>query len=312
MDLKKFSSPKKKELTKKQQTARTVLGWVSSIICIVVIIFALVVAIFTIAGATNERHLTQFGSKIYMNVASDSMSPTFNKNDMIIVDAFDPSTQAQSLKVGQVITFETNIGGVAAFNTHRVMKLEYGSDGVTIIGVRTRGDAKGGNWQDALSDTSSWDSATVYTSKIVATWGSVDDQGNFKAGSMLKGVAGFTNWIQDVDHPGEDSSAKVRFFCIVVLPLILLFVIYAFVLIRTLVIAKLENAKPVDSEQVVSVDSLSDEDKKRLAEEYLASLARQQSAQADDVAPNDAALNDAALNDAPNDVVDDVASEDKE
>ena len=57
-----------------------------------------------------------------------------------------------------------------------------------------------------------------------------------------------------------------------VLPLILLFVVYAFILVRTLVIAKLENQRKVQSEQVVSVDGLSDEEKRRLAQELLASL----------------------------------------
>ena len=61
----------------------------------------------------------------------------------------------------------------------------------------------------------------------------------------------------------------------VVLPLILLFVIYAFVLIRTIVIAKLENQRKVQAQQVVTVDSLSDEEKRRLAQEYLASLQMQ-------------------------------------
>ena len=41
---------------------------------------------------------------------------------------------------------------------------------------------------------------------------------------------------------------------------------------RTLVIAKLENQRKVQSEQVVSVDGLSDEEKRRLAQELLASL----------------------------------------
>ena len=87
---------------------------------------------------------------------------------------------------------------------------------------------------------------------------------------MLKGVGGFSNWIQDTENFG--ANQKTRFFCVVVLPLILLFVIYAFILVRTLVIAKLENQRKVQSEQVVSVDGLSDEEKRRLAQELLASL----------------------------------------
>lgn len=265
----------KKELTPMQQKVRSVLNWVVTILCVVVIVFALVVAIFTISGATNDRHLMQFGDKIYMNVASDSMTPTFDKSDMIIVDAFDKSTDIDRVKVGMVITFEASINGYAGYNTHRIVAINKAEDG-TVKSVRTRGDKKGGNWQDAVGeDDGSWDSQSVSIDKIVATWGSVDEAGNFTNGKMLKGVGAFSNWIQDTDHPGEDSSAKVRFFCVIVLPLILLFVIYAFILVRTLIIAKLENHKPVQAEQVVTVDSLSDDEKRRLAEEYLAMLKAQ-------------------------------------
>lgn len=284
----------KKELTQKQQKIKTIMGWVSSIICIVVIVFALVVAIFTIAGATNDRHLMQFGDKIYMNVASDSMSPTFDKSDMIITKSFDPDTQGQDLKVGQVITFTANIGGYQGFNTHRIIHLNRNKETGQIMSVRTRGDKRGADWKaslcpegeepSTLGPDGTWDSTTVNIKDIVATWGEVDEEGNFTEGSMLKGVGAFSNWIQDVDNPGEDSQARLRFFCIIVLPLILLFVIYAFILIRTLIIAKLENSKPVEAEQVVTIDSLSDEEKRRLAEEYI--LALQKSANgAQDNAP---------------------------
>ncbi len=286
----------KKELTQKQQKIRTIMGWVSSAICIVVIVFALVVAIFTIAGATNKRHLMQFGDKIYMNVASDSMSPTFEKSDMIIVDAFDPNTQGQQLKVGQVITFSASINGYYGYNTHRIVYLNRDKNG-NIVSVRTRGDKKGADWKASLSPEGelpgtlgpdgTWDYKQVNLEDIVATWGAVDDNGNFKEGSMLKGVGAFSNWIQDTDHPGDNSNARVRFFCVIVLPLVLLFVIYAFILVRTLIIAKLENSKPVESEQVVTIDSLSDEEKRRLAEEYLKSLQKSEGASDGDSASSD-------------------------
>ncbi|MBQ9276276.1 MAG: hypothetical protein IJ226_01625, partial [Clostridia bacterium] len=67
-------------------------------------------------------------------------------------------------------------------------------------------------------------------------------------------------------------------FLVIVLPLILLFVAYAFVLVRTLIVAKLEKDKETKADTTVTVDSLSDEEKRRLAEEYLASLAKQQAA----------------------------------
>ena len=98
----------KKELTPKQQKVRNILNWVATAVCVIVIIFALVVAIFTIAGA-NDDHLTRFGNKIYMNVASDSMSPTFTPNDVIIADSFDKAKNLDKIKVGQVVNWAVSV-----------------------------------------------------------------------------------------------------------------------------------------------------------------------------------------------------------
>lgn len=275
----------KKELSPKQQKVRSILNWVATGVCIVVIVFALVVAIFTIASATNDDHLTRFGDTYYLNVASDSMDPTFSPDDVIIATALD-SANAKSLKVGQVVTYRMIIsyGGnrYESFNTHRIVAIVKSEAG-DVTGYVTRGDNQASSWQDAaaeyLKDTDDRNEGVigktenVQPSSIVATWGSVSEDGTFTSGKMLKGVGGFSNWIQDTEHFG--ASQKVRFFCVVVLPLILLFVIYAFILIRTIVIAKLENQRKVQAQQVVTVDSLSDEEKRRLAQEYLASLQQQ-------------------------------------
>lgn len=127
---------------------------------------------------------------------------------------------------------------------------------------------------------------------------------------MLKGVGGFSNWIQDTAYSG--AQQKTRFFCVVVLPLILLFVIYAFILVRTLVIAKLENQRKVQAEQVITVDSLSDEEKRRLAQEYLASLQAQTGGDTSDTKADDAKTDEISTDKSDSsDISDDNASEDK-
>lgn len=302
----------KKELTPQQQKVRNILNWVATAVCVIVIIFALVVAIFTIAGA-NDDHLTRFGNKIYMNVASDSMSPTFTPNDVIIADSFDKAKNLDKIKVGQVVTFSTTSvyenARYAIYNTHRIVKLNVDKDG-NITSVVTRGDHQDTDWKVAVEELAKENpnkeiygkTETVAIDAIVATWGDGET-----SGKMLKGCGAFSNWIQDTENFGE--AKKVRFFCIVVLPLILLFVLYAFVLIRTLVIAKLENQRKVQAEQVVTVDSLSDEEKRRLAQEYLASLAKEQEKSAsEDAAAND--INEEPAQDVEIDDTQDV-SEDK-
>lgn len=318
----KLASASKKERTPQQQKAMTILNWVATAVCIVVIVFALVVAIFTIAGTTNDDHLMRFGDKIYLNVASDSMKPTFDTSDVIIATAFDYQKQISELKVGQVITFKTTArsGGATyeIFNTHRIVRINFAEDGKTVRNFTTRGDnSKSGDkdnstisWQDAVAQNNLGLTETVAPSNVVATWGSVDENGNFVEGKMLKGVGGFSNWIQDTENFG--ASRKTRFFCVVVLPLILLFVIYAFILVRTLVVAKLENQRKVQSEQVITVDSLSDEEKRRLAQEYLASLQAQTGGDASNTKADDAKTDETSTDKSDSsDISDDNASEDK-
>lgn len=318
----KLASVSKKERTPQQQKAMTILNWVATAVCIVVIVFALVVAIFTIAGTTNDDHLMRFGDKIYLNVASDSMEPTFDTSDVIIATAFDYQKQISELKVGQVITFKTTArsGGATyeIFNTHRIVRINFAEDGKTVRNFTTRGDnSKSGDkdnstisWQDAVAQNNLGLTETVAPSNVVATWGSVDENGNFVEGKMLKGVGGFSNWIQDTENFG--ASRKTRFFCVVVLPLILLFVIYAFILVRTLVVAKLENQRKVQSEQVITVDSLSDEEKRRLAQEYLASLQAQTGGDASDTKADDSKTDETSTDKSDSsDISDDNASEDK-
>ena len=262
----------KKELTPEQQKRKTIGGWIVNILSVIIIVFALVFAILTIIRVTNSNGVTAVAGKVYMNVLSDSMKPTFKTGDVIIANEFNGDVS--TLKVGQVITFKQRINGYDSFNTHRIIKI----NGNFII---TRGDNQtdeDGNiidWHNYLDDQTGTIKETVPVDNVVAVWGDVEEVDGelvFKPGKMMKGAGLMSNWLHDPEQ------GRLRFFLVIVLPLILLFVAYAFVLIRTLVIAKLENAKEVQADTTVTVDSLSDEEKRRLAEEYLASLKAQEDA----------------------------------
>ena len=147
----KLASTAKKERSPQQQKAMTILNWVATAVCIVVIVFALIVAIFMIAGTTTDKEyrITRFGDKIYLNVATDSMEPTFNTSDVLIANAFDQS-KVEELKVGQVITFKTTAGLYKILNTHRIIGVYRDKNG-EISSFRTRGDNQEGSWQDAVA-----------------------------------------------------------------------------------------------------------------------------------------------------------------
>ena len=294
----KLEKKEKKELTPKQQKLRNILNWVVNIASVIIIVFALVFAILTIIRVTNENRITAVFGKVYMNVMSDSMEPTFSAGDVIIANEY--KGDGTDLKVGQVITYKDKvyINGVSydTYNTHRIIKKTVTSAGVTIV-TRGDNDPKGKHdGKDWVEYVDSQEGATVdrpiyFMDDIVAVWGDVDEELNFTPGKVMKGAGLFSNWLQDVE------KGQTRFFLVIVLPLIVLFVAYAFVLVRTLVIAKIEKDKAVVADTTVTVDSLSDEEKRRLAEEYLASLKAQQDGR--DVPAADDSADEPKADDAP-------------
>ncbi|MEG2274030.1 MAG: S26 family signal peptidase [Clostridia bacterium] len=248
----------KKQLTTTQKRAKTALSWVVNIICIAIIVFSLVVAIMAIVRTTNGG-LASIGGTVFMPVQSDSMSGAFEQGDMILSKVY--KGDGTDLKVGQVVTYEADVEGYKGFITHRIVRIEGGT-------IWTKGDKYAvGNEDSPMS-----------AKKVVATWGSTDENGNGINGKNWKGMGKMSNWLQGQNMDKgiilDPEVGKTRFFCAIVLPLILLFAAYAFFLIRTLVIGKLEAARVAATAAAsnISADSLSDEDKKRLAEEYFASL----------------------------------------
>ena len=242
-------SKAKKELTPQQKKLQTIMNWVLNVVCILIIVFALALSIVSISQSTNSDNLPHLGKSYYLAVKTDSMSGTFEVGDMIVAKQYDGKT---ALQVGQVITFRVIMGQTSFINTHRIIEVIEGANGT--YSYRTQGD------HEASADT-----RLVGQSNIIATWGTPGSQADKSSyGKVLKGVGKINNWLNDEDHLSS-SGKSIRYFLVIVLPLILLFVAYAFVLIYSLVKNKLAKA------QEVAVNDLSEEEKARLAQEYLAS-----------------------------------------
>lgn len=266
-----FKKREKKELTPKQQKTRTILGWVASALCVVIIVLALVISIMTITRTTGEKGVAHIAGNAFMPVQTDSMEPTFDKGDLIITKIYEGD--GTDLKVGQVITYKArvNSGGtlVEIFKTHRIKEITTQSNGslrFTVVGDNP-------NPEDGAAGVD-----YVYPDSIVATWGTpatLNADGTFTitedthGGNMGK-IGVFINWLQ---------GNRTNYFLVIVLPLILMFVIYAYILIRSFVMAKLAKTKE-EAANSATVDGLSEEDKRRLAEAYLAELARKHAEEA--------------------------------
>ena len=258
-----FKKKEQKELTPQQQKVRTILGWVASALCVVIIIIALVISIMTITRTTGEKGVANIAGNAFMPVQTDSMEPTFDKGDLIITKIYEGD--GSDLQVGQVITYKTIFNSYEIFKTHRISEITNtnGTLRFTVIGDNP-------NPEDGAAGKD-----FVYVDSIVATWGSpasLNDDGTFNVtkdsmGKNMGKIGVFINWLQ---------GNRTNYFLVIVLPLILMFVIYAYILIRSFIIAKLAKTKEEAVASTATVDGLSEEDKRRLAEEYLAELARRQ------------------------------------
>lgn len=182
-----------------------VLAWV-------LLILALLVTLVVFAAGRNNGVANIFGYTP-LTVESDSMSPTFKKDDLIIVkkikDLYD-------LKEGDVITFYTVIEGERALNTHRIVNIEKENDSIKFI---TRGD-----------NNSIDDSVPVNSIDIIGKW----------TGTRLKGFGNAMDFLR----------TKKGFFICIIIPLALFFLFELYKFFAVIIEAKKGNITEEDEEEI--------------------------------------------------------------
>lgn len=208
----------KKELSPK---AKKIINIVVDVVVAIVLAFALLLAICTITSRSKgyDQYTEIFG-KAYLAVQSDSMKgekeDNFSKGDLIAIKTIK-NDEARKLKVGDVITFRTNLitdDGRYVLNTHRIIEIYSGVEG-DAASYKTKGD-----------NNDSPDSGQVLATEVVGVY-------NGKAG----GIGNVMLWM--------NSSAG--FFVCVVLPTLLVVVYCAVNLV--LVILKEKKTQTATAEQ---------------------------------------------------------------
>ena len=111
---------------------------VVSVILWAVILVAALYAFTTMATRDNQNVANLLGYTP-MAVQSDSMAPTFDKGDLILIKKCDTST----LKEGDIICFHTIINNEYALNTHRIQSIAEQGDArsYTTVGDNNNGIA---------------------------------------------------------------------------------------------------------------------------------------------------------------------------
>jgi signal peptidase len=190
---------------------KKVLKIVFNVIAWIVLVLALLVTILVFTADRNNGVSTLLGYMPF-TVESDSMKPTFEKDDLIFDKEIDDVTQ---LKEGDVITFWTIIDGEKVKNTHRIIAVNE-TDGS--YSFTTQGD-----------NNSSEDSLNVYAGDIIGKWTGKKISGAGKVMSFLRTKKGF-------------------FICIII-PIAIFFLFELYKLIATIIEVKRPETE-IDEEEI--------------------------------------------------------------
>ena len=144
-----------------------------NVVAWIVLIIALAVTVLVFSSDRNNGTANLFGY-IPITVESDSMKPTFKKNDLIICKEID---DVKSLKKGDVITYWTIIEGKKVKNTHRIEKVNDVNNSLNFV---TKGDANNSD-----------DDYEVVAGDIVGKWTDFKISGFGKVMDFLRTRTGF-------------------------------------------------------------------------------------------------------------------------
>jgi len=197
-------NPKAKKIIK---TSVNVLLWV-----FLGLMTLLVVLVF--AARVKNAELPQLGGKYYMTVGAESMTGTFNKGDIIIVEDFTSKSRDQ-FEDGEVITFYCYVDGEKIINSHRIVSSELkGNERI----YQTKGDAN-----------TVQDSYTVSEDNVIGRW----------TGKKISGLGGFISFLQ----------STLGFILCILLPMVAILIYQLVVFIKTVIAYKNRNKVVMTKEE---------------------------------------------------------------
>ncbi len=216
--------------------AKKIINTIVDIIVVLILVVSVLMVILSLT--TKSSGVPNLFGYAPMNVASYSMEPTINKGDLIFCEVTNDI--GYEYKVDDIVTFPIEIDGIQTYNTHRIVEV-IEDDGITYY--VTQGDNKDTN---PIADEEMQTSAS-----IVAVY----------TGSKIPGIGNFFGFIR----------TQLGFFLCVLLPMILFFVYEAIRVVMNLLAYNKEKAI-AEAKEAVQTAELTEEQKQKAIEEYLASL----------------------------------------
>lgn len=218
------------------------VGKVLNIIVDIIVVCILIVSILivTLSLTSKSSGVPNVFGVAPLSVQSDSMAGTFDAGDLLLSEV--TNNPDIKYKKGDIVTFPIEIAGVQTLNTHRIVEVIEDSD---ITYYKTQGDNKTTN---PVPDEELQTSSTIvarYTGNKIAN-----------VGTMLSFI-----------------RTQLGFFLCVLLPMIIFFVYEAIRVVINVIAYNKEKAIEA-AQKAVNNAELTEEQKKRAIEEYLASIGK--------------------------------------
>ena len=235
----------------KKGTVKKVLGIIGNTLIWIFVVFAVVVTVLAFAAQTSAERIPSLGGKVILTVQSPSMEPTIMQGD-IIIGRMLTSEEQLSRKVGDIVTFVSDIGGQTVTKTHRIVGILPG-DGAFDGQTRyvTQGDNK---------ETNPTADPPVVAGNVISIY----------EGTRIPFIGNILSFLQQ----------PTGFLVAIVLPLALFFLYELILFVRKLLQLKNEGKKQI---------SAADEEliRQRAVEEYIKSQQAQQAAQPEEPKPEE-------------------------
>ena len=217
---------------------KRIVNMIVDIIVVLVLMVSILVVILSLT--TKSSGVPNIFGIAPLSVQTASMEDTINPGDLIFCDVAEDEEEYQK---GDIVTFPIELNGEKVLNTHRIVEVVKDEN---ITYYRTQGDNKETNPEPDEEFQTTFSIVAKYTGTKLAGWGNVL--------SFIRTQLGF-------------------FLCIL-LPMIIFFIYEAVRVVMNLMAYSKEKAVE-EAQAAVNNSELTEEQKKRAIEEYLASLGQQ-------------------------------------
>lgn len=226
------------------RTLKRIVNIVVDVVVVLILIISVIVAALSLTSKSSG--VPNIFGIAPLSVQSESMKDTLVPGDLIFGEV---TNEDDTFEVGDIVTFPIEIDGTSQLNTHRIVEV-INDENYTYY--RTQGDNAETNPEP--------DEELQTSSSIVAKY----------TGTKIGGIGSFLTFIR----------TQLGFFLCILLPMIIFFIYEAIRVVMNIVAYNREKVLE-EAKNTVSNAELTEEQKRRAVEEYLASVGQKKEDESD-------------------------------